>query len=103
MTWSTTVPKAAGTQISTRHRWLVSGWTSGSAGNVTVKATLDSDVNLSELECEDAAVKAELNNQVTVRSAGRLDAEASGPKVRYTGDPTLGEIKSEMGGSVERK
>jgi hypothetical protein len=40
---------------------------------------------------------------VTVYATGRLDAEASASKVRYIGDPTLGEISSKLGGSVERK
>jgi hypothetical protein len=77
---------------------------SGSAANVTVKAAVDSDVNLSELECRGAAVTAEMGSQVTVYPTGRLDAVArNNSKVRYIGDPTLGEIKSELGGSVERK
>jgi hypothetical protein len=76
---------------------------SGSAADVTVKAAVDSDVDLSELECHDAVVTAEVGSRVAVYSTGRLDAEASASKVRYIGDPTLGEIKSELGGSVERK
>ncbi|MGD9093339.1 MAG: DUF2807 domain-containing protein [Anaerolineales bacterium] len=76
---------------------------SGSATDVTVKATVDSDVDLSELECRDAMVTAEVSSQVTVYPTGRLDAEASASKVRYSGDPTLGEIKSELGGSVEKQ
>jgi hypothetical protein len=77
---------------------------SGSAADLTVKASTDSNVDLSEIECRDAMVTAELNSQVTVYPTGRLDAVArSSSKVRYIGDPTLGEIKSELGGSVERK
>jgi hypothetical protein len=76
---------------------------SGSAANVTVKAAVDSDLDLGELECEDARVTAEVGSQVTVYATGRLDAEASASKVRYIGDPTLGEISSKLGGSVERK
>jgi hypothetical protein len=75
----------------------------GSAADVTVKATVDSNVDLSQLECTDATVTAEVNSEVIVHPAGRLDADASASKVRYIGDPTLGEIKSELGGSVERQ
>jgi len=76
---------------------------SGSAADVTVKATVDSDVDLSELECRNAVVTAEVSSEVTVCPTGRLDAEASASKVRYVGDPTLGEISSKLGGSVEKQ
>jgi hypothetical protein len=77
---------------------------SGLAGDVTVKAAVDSDLDLSALECENAVVTAEVSSQVTVSPTGRLDAMArSNSKVWYIGDPTLGEITSELGGSVERK
>jgi hypothetical protein len=76
---------------------------SGSAADVTVKATVDSDVDLSALECENAVVTAEVGSEVTVNLTGRLDAEASASKVRYVGDPTLGEIKTELDGSVEKQ
>jgi hypothetical protein len=76
---------------------------SGSAADVTVRAAVDSNVDLSKLECEDAVVKAEASSQVTVYPAGRLDAEARASEVRYIGDPTLGEIRSELGGSVEKQ
>jgi hypothetical protein len=75
----------------------------GSAANVTVEAAVDCTVDLSELECDDATVTARVNSEVIVRPAGRLDAEASASKVRYIGDPTLGQIKSELGGSVDRQ
>jgi hypothetical protein len=75
----------------------------GSAANVTVKAAVDSDVDLSELECRNAVVIAEVGSQVTVHPSGRLDAEASASEVWYIGDPTLGEIRAELDGSVERK
>jgi len=77
---------------------------SGLADDVTVKAAVDSDLDLSALECENAVVTAEVSSQVTVYPSGRLDAVAkTNSKVRYIGDPTLGEIRAELGGSVERK
>jgi hypothetical protein len=76
---------------------------SGSAADVSVKAAVDSLVDLSELECENAVVIAEVSSQVTVYPTGRLDAEASASQVWYIGDPTLGEITSELDGTVERK
>jgi hypothetical protein len=76
---------------------------SGSGADVIVKAAVDSDVDLGELECHNAVVTAEVSSQVTVYATGRLDAEASASKLRYIGDPTLGEISSKLGGSVERK
>jgi hypothetical protein len=76
----------------------------GSAADVTVKATVDSIVDLSQLECHNAVVTAELSSQVTVLPTGLLDAMAKNDsKVWYIGDPTLGEIKSELGGSVEKQ
>ena len=76
---------------------------SGSAANVTVRAAVDSELDLSELECENAVVTAEVGSQVTVNPTGRLDAEANASQVWYIGDPTLEEIKTELDGSVERK
>jgi hypothetical protein len=76
---------------------------SGSAANVTVMAAVDSDVDLGGLECKDAVVTAQVNSQVTVCPTGRLDAEASASEVWYIGDPTLGEIRSKLGGTVEEK
>ena len=75
----------------------------GSADNVSVKAAVDSDVDLSGFECQNAAVTAEVGSEVTVYPTGRLDAEASASQVWYIGDPVLGEIKTELDGSVERK
>jgi hypothetical protein len=75
----------------------------GSAADVTIRAAVDSNVDLSELACDDATVTAEVNSEVTVHPAGRLDADASASKVLYIGDPALGEIKSELGGSVEKQ
>jgi hypothetical protein len=76
---------------------------SGSAADVTVKAAVDNIVDLSELECENAVVTAEVGSEVTVYPTGRLDAEASASKVWYIGDPTLGTITSELDGSVGGK
>lgn len=77
---------------------------SGSAANITVKAALDSTVDLSELECHDAVVTAEQSSQVTVFPSGQLDAVAEyNSKVWYIGEPTLGEIKTELGGMVEKQ
>jgi hypothetical protein len=77
---------------------------SGSAADVTVKATVDCDVDLSGLECHDAVVTAEVGSQVTVYPTDRLGAVAkTNSKVWYIGDPTLGEITSELGGSVEKQ
>jgi hypothetical protein len=75
----------------------------GSAGDVTVKAAVDSDVDLGAFVCEDAVVQAEVSSQVTVHPTGRLDAEATASKVRYVGEPSLGQIKSGLGGSVEKR
>jgi hypothetical protein len=77
---------------------------SGSAADVTVKATVDCDVDLSGLECHDAVVTAEVGSQATVYPTDRLGAVAkTNSKVWYIGDPTLGEITSELGGSVEKQ
>jgi hypothetical protein len=76
----------------------------GSITDITVKAVVDSIVDLGEFECQNAKVTAEVSSQVTVLPSGQLDAVAkTNSKVRYIGDPTLGEIKSELGGSVEKQ
>ena len=75
----------------------------GSADNVTITATRDSVVDLSELQCEDVVVTARMGSHVTVYPTGRLDAEVTAAEVWYVGNPTLGEIKTNLSGSVDKQ
>ena len=77
---------------------------SGSGQNVTVVAEGGSTVDLSKFSSTDANVSAGGSSDVTVNAGGRLDADASGAShVYYLGDPTLGEIDTSGGSSVEPK
>jgi hypothetical protein len=44
-----------------------------------------------------------VGSQVTVNPTGRLDAAANASQVWYIGNPTLGEIRTELDGTVEKK
>ena len=77
---------------------------SGSGQNVMVVAEGGSTVDLSKFSSTDANVSAGGSSDVTVNASGRLDADASGAShVYYLGDPTLGEIDTSGGSSVEPK
>ena len=77
---------------------------SGSGQNVTVVAEGGSIVDLSKFSSMDANFSAGGSSDVTVNASGRLDADASGAShVYYLGDPTLGEIDTSGGSSVEPK
>jgi hypothetical protein len=71
---------------------------------VTVVAEGGSTVDLSKFSSTDANVSAGGSSDVTVNVSGRLDADASGAShVYYLGDPTMGEIDTSGGSSVEPK
>ena len=77
---------------------------SGSGQNVMVVAEGASTVDLTNFSVVDANVEARGKSQVTVNVSGRLDADASGDSnVYYLGDPTMGEIDTSGGSSVEPK
>jgi len=77
---------------------------SGSGHNVTVVAEGGSTVDLSKFSSTDAQVSAGGASDVTVNASGRLDADASGAsQVYYLGNPTMGEIDTSGGSSVEPK
>ena len=77
---------------------------SGSGQNVMVVAEGASTVDLTNFSVVDANVEARGISQVIVNVSGRLDADASGDSnVYYLGDPTMGEIDTSGGSSVEPK
>ena len=77
----------------------------GSAQNLIMEeAAGSSNVDLTDFPVVDASVKAGGKSQVTVNVSGRLDVDASSSaNVYYLGDPTLGEIDTSGGSSVEPK
>jgi len=77
---------------------------SGSAQDLTIDASGGSHVNLADFAVTDADVEASGGSEATVNPSSRLDADASGgSRVYYLGSPTLGQIDTSGGGSVERK
>jgi len=77
----------------------------GSAQNLIMEEAAGSSVvDLTDFPVVDASVKAGGKSQVTVNVSGRLDVDASSSaNVYYLGDPTLGEIDTSGGSSVEPK
>jgi hypothetical protein len=74
---------------------------SGSAQNLAVGASGGSDIDLSDFAVVDAYVDSSGASQVEVNVTGRLDTETSGSSiVYYTGDATLGDIRSTGTSSV---
>jgi hypothetical protein len=76
----------------------------GSGGDLGVDASGSSNVDLTDFPVDNAIIDASGDSRVTVNTDGRLDADASGASyVRFLGNPTLGEINTSGGSSVERK
>ena len=76
----------------------------GSGGDMTVDVSSSSELDLSEFPVVNARVDASSSSMATVNVSGRLDADASGgSNVYYLGDPTMGEIDTSGGSSVEPK
>jgi hypothetical protein len=76
----------------------------GSGGELFLDASGGSEVDLAGFTVADASVEAGGGSQVTLRVSGRLDVQASGgSKVYYLGGPTLGEIDTSGGSSVQPK
>jgi hypothetical protein len=74
----------------------------GSGQDVAIEASSTSTLDLSEFAVVNARVDASSESTVTVNASGRLDVEASsGSDVHYLGDPTIGEIDTSSGASVE--
>lgn len=77
---------------------------SGSAQELTIDASGGSHVNLADVSVTDADVEASGGSEATVNPSGRLDANAAGgSRIYYLGSPTLGEVETSGGGSVERR
>ena len=76
----------------------------GSGGDVVIDIALSSELNLSEFSVANAMVEASSSSTVTVNASGRLDVNASSSSdVFYLGNPTMGEIDTSSGSSVEPK
>jgi hypothetical protein len=77
---------------------------SGSGQNVTVAAEGGSTIDLAKFSAVDANASARGASEVTVNASGRLDADASGKSnIYYLGGPSLGEVDTSGGSSVEPK
>ncbi len=76
----------------------------GSGGDATIDVSSSSELDLSEFAVVNAQVNASSASTVTVNASGRLDVDASSASnVYYLGDPTLGDIDTSSGSSVEPK
>jgi hypothetical protein len=76
----------------------------GAGGSLYLVASGGSEVDLAQFELADAFIEASGGCDVTVNVGGRLDVEASGGSdVYYLGSPTLGDIDSSGGSSVQHK
>lgn len=77
---------------------------SGSGQDLTVDASGGSQVNLDGFSVVDANIEASGGARVTVNPSGTLDADASGgARIIYLGNPTMGDIDSSGGASINRK
>jgi hypothetical protein len=76
----------------------------GSGGDATIDISSSSELNLSEFPVTNASVKASSSSTATVNASGKLNVDASSSSnVYYLGNPTLGEIDTSSGSSVEPK
>jgi hypothetical protein len=77
---------------------------SGSAQDLKLDASSGSQADLRDFSVLDADVEASSGSTVRVNASGRLDVDASSnSNVTYVGDPTLGNIDTSSGASVERE
>jgi len=76
----------------------------GSGGDATIDISSSSELDLSENQATNASVKASSSSIATVNASGSLDLDASSSSNDYyLGNPTLGEIDTSSGSSVEAK
>ena len=76
----------------------------GSGGDATIDISSGSNLDLSEFAVVNARVDASSASSATVNASGRLDVDASSASnVYYLGEPTMGEIDTTGGSSVEPK
>jgi hypothetical protein len=77
---------------------------SGEVGAVRANASGASTIDLEQVTAASAQVDAGGASTVTVNTSGNLDANASGgSNVYYIGEPTMGNVETSGGGSVEAR
>ena len=77
---------------------------SGSAQDLKLDASAGGQIDLGDFSVVDADVEMSGGGRATVNVSGRLDVDASGGShVTYVGNPTLGDIDTSGGASVERE
>lgn len=77
---------------------------SGSAQDLKLDASGGGQIDLGDFSVVDADVEMSGGGRATVNASGKLDANASGGShVYYVGNPTLGDIDTSGGSSVERE
>jgi hypothetical protein len=77
---------------------------SGSAQDLKLDASGGGQIDLGDFSVVDANVEMSGGGRATVNASGRLDVDASGGShVTYVGSPTLGNIDTSGGSSVERE
>jgi hypothetical protein len=77
---------------------------SGSAQDLKLDASSGGQIDLGDFSVVNANVDMSSGGTSKVNVSGTLDANASsGSHVTYVGNPTLGDIDTSSGGSVERE
>ena len=75
----------------------------GAANDLRISASSGSDLELSNFPVHDASVNLSGGSQATINLDGRLDADLSGGShLEYNGDPTMGDIKTSGGSTLEK-
>jgi len=76
----------------------------GAANNLRISASEGSHLYLSDFSVHDATVKLSGGSGATINLDGGLNANLSGgSKLRYIGDPTMGDINTSDGSTVSKK
>jgi hypothetical protein len=77
---------------------------SGSAQDMKLEASSGGQIDLGDFSVVNANVDMSSGGGATVNVSGTFDANvSSGSHVTYVGNPTLGDIETSSGGSVERE
>ncbi len=76
----------------------------GTANDLRISASSGSSLKLSDFLVHDANVKLSGGSNANINLDGRLDADLSGGShLRYTGDPTLGDINTSGGSTISEQ
>jgi len=77
---------------------------SGKGRKMALEISGASQGNLQDFVVADAAVELSGASRATVNATGKLDADVSGASaLRYTGNPTMGSVKSSGASTIQPK